>query len=252
MRAIILAAGEGTRLRPFTNYLPKCLVSIEGVSTLELQLKLFRKYLIDPIIVVGYLADAIKKFSNNLVINKDYASTNMLYTLFEARNFFDEDIIISYGDIAYSDNTLKALIEDKEEISLTIDKNWKEYWSKRYDNPLDDLETLIINEGKVIEIGGKPSSYDNIQGQFMGLLKISKTKIDLIKSIYDECCDLGLINNKNYKKAYMTDFLQELIGRGITIKAVEINDPWIEIDSVSDYKNPETLKRVKKIIKMNS
>ena len=98
----------------------------------------------------------------------------MLYTLFKAVHLFDDDLIISYGDIAYTEKTLHYLIQDKNEISITIDKNWKDYWSKRYDNPLLDLETLVKENNRLIEIGKKPKDYSKIQGQYMGLIKISK------------------------------------------------------------------------------
>ncbi len=248
MRAIILAAGEGKRLRPYTDNVPKSLVKIGKFTMLEYQLELFNKNQIKSTVVAGYLNDKIKSIHNDVLINEQYATTNMLFTLFKAKDLFNEDIIISYGDITYTENTLTKLISDKNEISITIDQNWKEYWSSRYKNPLKDLETLVKKNNELIEIGNIPINYDKIQGQFMGLIKISKTSIQKFIDVYDDCRKLNKINNKDFKNAYTTDFLQELINRSIKVNTIDIYDPWIEIDSVDDYRNPETLKRLNIIL----
>ena len=252
MRAIILAAGEGKRLRPYTKNLPKSLVKIGDFTMLEYQLDLFKKNNIECIVVAGYLHEKIEKITKNVIINENYASTNMLYTLFKAEHFFDDDLIISYGDIVYTEKTLKLLINDKNKISITIDKNWKKYWSKRYSNPLDDLETLVKEDNLLIEIGNKPLNYDKIQGQYMGLIKISKSKLNEVVSIYRECKKSSKIKTKDYKNAYLTDFIQELIDRSIKVNTVEIEDPWVEIDSTDDFKNKETVNRLKEIIRINN
>ncbi len=248
MRVIILAAGEGSRLRPYTNDLPKSLVKIGDFTMLEYQLDLFKRNNIKCTVLAGYLNNKITSIHDNVIINEQYATTNMLFTLFKAKHLLNDDIIISYGDIAYTENTLLKLINDNNEISITIDQNWKEYWSCRYENPLKDLETLVKNDNQLIEIGNKPINYDKIQGQFMGLIKISKTSINKFVKIYEDCENSKIINNKDFKNAYMTDFLQELINRSVKINTVDIFDPWIEIDSVDDYKNPETLKRLNQIL----
>ena len=252
MKSIILAAGEGKRLRPYTDNIPKSLVKIAGSSMLEYQLGVFKKFKINHIVVAGYLSEKIKEVTKNVILNREYASTNMLYTLFKAKDYFDDDIIISYGDIMYTEDTLLKLINDENNISLTIDKNWKDYWSKRYENPLDDLETLVKRNNILYEIGNKADNYDKIQGQYMGLIKISKSIINKIVLIYEECKKNGKIKGKDYKKAYLTDFIQELIDRSIKINTIEISDPWIEIDSTEDYHNKETLRRLKEIKRINN
>ena len=83
MRAIILAAGEGKRLRPYTNNVPKSLVRIGDFTMLEYQLELFKKNNIECTVVAGYLSEKIEKITKNVIINENYASTNMLYTLFK-------------------------------------------------------------------------------------------------------------------------------------------------------------------------
>ena len=128
MIAIILAAGLGTRLLPHTKNCPKAMVKINGMSLLERQLKIFNKYNFKNIYVIsGYKNRAIneKKLGVKKILNKNYRKTNMVYSLFCAKKYFQDDVIISYGDILYSSNCLKKIITSKYNISVAIDKKWK-------------------------------------------------------------------------------------------------------------------------------
>ena len=114
------------------------------------------------------------------------------------------------------------------------------------------METFNKSGDKILELGGKANSINEIKGQFIGLLKVSKDFLtDLIK-IYEDCKLINSINNKPYKKAFMTDFIQEIINRRFEVNFIEMFDPWIEIDTVDDLNNVETKKRISKIIKINN
>ena len=88
----------------------------------------------------------------------------MLYSLFCAENFLDDDVIISYSDIIYNYEILNKLIDSKSGIGVVIDKNWKELWSLRMDNPLEDAESLKVADNKITEIGFKSNDIREIQG----------------------------------------------------------------------------------------
>ena len=112
MKAIILAAGEGTRLRPHTLYRPKCLVEIDGRSLLDRQLDVLNSENVDPIIVVGgYRAEMLRRENIKLHINPLFSETNMVWTLFCAEADLEGDIILSYGDIVYSREILRSLLK---------------------------------------------------------------------------------------------------------------------------------------------
>ncbi|MCS5607976.1 MAG: NTP transferase domain-containing protein, partial [Alphaproteobacteria bacterium] len=111
MRAIILAAGQGTRLAPHTNDRPKCLVELAGKTMLSRQLAVLNNAEIgDVILVGGYCADQLKPYASNIILNTDYGSTNMVHSLFCAQSAMDgcDDILISYSDIVYEDHVLQA------------------------------------------------------------------------------------------------------------------------------------------------
>ena len=87
MKAIILAAGQGTRLRPLTKNKPKCLVKLAGKSLLDHQLEVLRAAgIYDIHVVAGYRADQLDRPEFTRHINKRFAETNMVNTLFAAES----------------------------------------------------------------------------------------------------------------------------------------------------------------------
>jgi choline kinase len=112
----------------------------------------------------------------------------------------------------------------------------------RFDNPLDDVESLRIDENGIItNIGMKVNSLEEIQGQYIGLMKFNNEGIKNLKKIYEEAKlksvkGINLLNkNIPFKKSYMTDLIQAMINEGIKINAVKITNGWLELDSINDY-----------------
>ena len=102
MKAIILAAGEGKRLRPLTNNTPKCLVNLFGKSLLQWQIETFRSCQIDDIsVVTGYRSELINLPGLKIFQNKKFETTNMVESLFCASQELSEQTIVSYGDIIF-------------------------------------------------------------------------------------------------------------------------------------------------------
>lgn len=236
-KVLILAAGQGTRLRPLTNDKPKCLVQLLGNSLLERQVNTLKSCGVDTIhIATGYREDQIRNLGFDTTLNPKYASTNMVETLFCASEYMveGEDLIIAYGDIVYQKGNLKELLNCSEEIALMVDKNWKSLWSLRLENPLDDAETLKLDKGFVTELGKKPISYSEIEGQYTGLIKIRGDKIKEFKDFYLNLDRTASYDGQDFFNMYMTSFLQMLINSGWKAKAVEVEGGWLEIDSVDD------------------
>ncbi|MFT7559809.1 MAG: choline kinase [Flavobacteriales bacterium] len=244
-RALILAAGQGTRLRPLTDTVPKCLVHLHGKSLLDRQVETLKHCGVQDIhIAAGYKAEQIQELGFDVSINPHFASTNMVESLFSARNFIAEggDLIIAYGDIIYQQENLDTLLTTKSDVVLMIDKAWRDLWSARMEDPLQDAETLIINEhGYVTELGKKPKNYDSIQGQYTGLIKIDAAKIDDFIAFYDQLDRQETYDGKDFLNMYMTSFIQLVIDAGWQVKAAEVQNGWLEVDSVEDLRLYETL-----------
>ena len=165
--------------------------------------------------------------------NLEFKNSNMVYSLFKFEKLFngEEDIIISYGDIIFKEKVIKKLINEKENLSTIIDIGWLSYWKKRFKNPLDDAESLRMNKKfHITDIGKKTKSYKNIQGQYIGLIKIKKEITKEVLKVWND-------KNKNNKKIinmYFTDFLQILIKQNFKLKAVISKRGWLEFDEPSD------------------
>jgi L-glutamine-phosphate cytidylyltransferase len=243
MKAIILSAGEGKRLRPLTNEKPKSMVELFDKSLLDWQIEKFRDLQIFDISVVkGYKAESISIENVNYFYNSKFSQTNMVETLFCAKNKLEGDIIISYGDIIYEKNVLKKLLDDESDISVIIDKNWEYYWKMRFKNPLDDAESLILDKSNFIQDIGQPvKEIKEIQGQYIGLIKFQNKGTEILNEFYQKMKNEAKNGNNPlnsslpFEKSYMTDLLQGLINEGNKIKAVSISNGWLELDSINDY-----------------
>ena len=250
MKAIILAAGEGKRLMPYTSGIPKCMVEVNGKPLIHHQIDVLRSLGINDIILVkGCHSDKIKIEGIKTYTNNRYFETNMVYSLFCAESELKDDVIISYGDIVYSKSILRKLLSSKNDISVVIDLNWRQYWMERFANPLDDAESLRLDEkGRIAEIGKPTKSYDEINGQYIGLMKFTNRGINILKNTYIKAKKKGAIQKNNLEEAYMTDLLQLISDRGNALWPVNINGDWVEIDTVKDLKLTITRQRVKSIL----
>jgi len=244
-KALILAAGTGSRLMPLTKDKPKTLVKIFGNSLLQRQIKIFNEFGINDIaVVVGYKKKSIIELGVKYFINTNYKSTNMVHSFFCAENFFsyDEDLIISYGDIAFQKSNFSKLYNSKKSISLMIDRNWLDLWRVRFDDPLIDAETIKLDKNnKVLEIGKKSSNYNDFHGQYTGLIKIRSRALKKIVNFYHSINSSSFSYSKSKQKLDFTTFLQMLIDESFNIYGVVVNNGWFELDSISDFNIYENL-----------
>ena len=168
------------------------------------------------------MSDRINKIFNN----KDYKNTNMVKSLLQAKELFNECLIISYSDIVYSENVILKLLNSNFDNAIIIDVDWYKLWKKRFKNPLDDAETLIFDScNNLLDIGRKTKNYNNIMGQYIGLMKFNKSTLEFISK---------LSKTKPIDNLFMTDLIQILIKNNINIKVLPIKRGWLEIDSVND------------------
>ncbi len=241
MKALILAAGKGTRLAPYTDRKPKGMVKIGGKPILQYAIENFRKNGIEEIyIITGYKSELISFPGVQYFHNDQYASTNMVHTLFCAEEIMTGDLIISYGDIIFENKILQQLLQDPDDISVVLDDNWLKLWELRSENPLEDAETLKLdNETYITEIGDTPENYQQIDSQYIGLIKLSAKGCVHFKNTHRYLqkfeSEKEVIRNRNVNQIYMTDFLQILINIGVRIKGVRIKGGWIEVDTNKDY-----------------
>src|SRR6218665_2690085 len=122
IKAVILAAGQGTRLRPLTDQMPKALVPLDGIPLLERQRSVLRRAGVEDVsVVAGYRAHDLRLPGLRLIENPAYASSNMVASLYCARSLFDgaDDVLVCYGDIAYEPRVLAALLAVDAPLAVT-------------------------------------------------------------------------------------------------------------------------------------
>lgn len=245
VQALILAAGQGTRLRPLTNEKPKCLVELAGKSLLDRQAAVLRHAGVAQITVIGgYRAEQIGALGYPLVLNPRYASTNMVATLFCAESLMKDgqDLLIGYGDIVYEPRVLEELLASDAPVALSIDREWQRYWELRMEDPLVDAETLKLDaQGNLTELGKKPRCYDEIQGQYMGLIKIRADRVAAFREAYRQMDRDGTFDGQDFDNMYMTSFLQHLIDTGWELRAALVDNGWLEVDSVEDIETYQAM-----------
>lgn len=233
MKAIILAAGRGSRMKEKTDNLPKCLTTLWGRTLLEWQIKAIKEAGIEEIgIVTGYRAEEIRKRQPDLYYfhNGKWAETNMVATLMEAGEWLEaDDCIVSYSDILYSSRAVSALFQVQTDISLTYYTKFLPLWEKRFENPLEDIETFKLDENSFLkEIGQKAFSLKEIEGQYMGLLRFTpKGWIEVRKKLEGKL-------PRSVEKIDMTGLLSHLLAQGMKIHAVSYDELWLEVDSPKD------------------
>lgn len=232
MKAIILAAGRGSRMKNLTDDRPKCLVELRGKSLLDWQLDSLRSAGINEIaIVTGYQREQLANRGLVEFHNSRWSETNMVTSLTCALEWLQaEPCIVSYSDIFYSPEAVKSLMTCSASLAVTYDPNWLKLWTQRFGDPLLDAETFrLTDEYNLKEIGNKPKSINEVEGQYMGLLRFSPqgwSEVIRIRSGFArEHCD----------KMHMTGTLQKVIEAGrVTIAAVPYTGEWGEVDSEAD------------------
>jgi len=232
MKAIILAAGRGTRMKNLTDEVPKCLVELRGKPLLDRQLEALRGAGITEIaIVTGYKNELLSNRGLVVFHNPRWAETNMVSSLVCAQEWLiAEPCIVSYSDIFYEAPAVMSLISCPASLAVTYDPHWLKLWKKRFDDPLLDAETFRFNSDKTLaEIGNTPKSDQEVQGQYMGLLRFTpdgwSEVVRIRAGLPASECD----------RMHMTETLQKVIEAGrIAIQTIPYELPWGEIDSADD------------------
>ena len=139
---------------------------------------------------------------------------------------------ITYSDIVYPPEHVRALSACAQPLAIAYDLCWEQLWRLRFGDPLLDAETFRQTDGLLRDIGGKPQSVNEIQGQYMGLIRVTPQGWRLIR---EACAELG----EAVAQTDMTGFLRRLIGKGICVGAVPVQGRWCEVDSQEDLHSYE-------------
>ena len=251
MKAIIIAAGMGSRLGHLTEDKPKCMLEFNGNTLFEVQTGILRECGIEEIVVIkGYKQEKIDFPGFKYYINDNYKNNNILNSLFYAEKEMDDDILISYSDIYYEKHVVERLLQSKEDISIVVDIDWKGYYEGRTEHPIEQAENVIFDaNNKVVEIGKIVTNKNDVHGEFIGMMKCTKKGGEILKKHFNRAKKLfwgkPFQRAATFEKAYLTDMIQDMADLGVKVHCVIIEQGWMEIDTIQDYEKVSRILREK-------
>ena len=232
VKAIILAAGRGSRMDGDIDALPKCLITLAGRRLLDRQIEALSLGGVTEFgIVTGFGAAHLSQEPLFRFHNSRWENTDMVGSLECANSWLeDSSCIISYSDIFYESSAITTLVHSPDDLAITFDPQWLDQWQARFIDPLSDAETFQLDSyGYLTEIGNKTRNVSEIQGQYMGLLKFTPTswkEFLRAKSTFP-------IRSTN--TLHITTVLNRIIELGsVRVRAFPYSGVWGEIDTPDD------------------
>ena len=219
-------------MKNLTDTRPKCLVEIQGKPLLEWQFEALHKAgITDIAIVTGYKHEHLVGRGVMTFHNPRWAETNMVSSLASASAWLEvSPCIVSYSDIFYDASAVTALMTSPANLAITYDANWQTLWEERFGDPLLDAETFRLTAGGTLaEIGNKPMTVQDVEGQYMGLLRFTPEGWREIVRVRAGFTPL------ERDQMHMTGTLQKVIHAGrVAIAAIPYAGKWGEVDSAED------------------
>jgi NDP-sugar pyrophosphorylase family protein len=248
-KAIIVAAGMGRRLAPYTDSMPKCLVPIAGKPMIVRAIEAFRAAGVEDVVVIrGYKADVLEARRGELgdvrfVENDEFRSNNILQSLFKARHELDSSFYVTYGDIVFGREVVTSLRDAPGDVSLIIDRDFATVYEGRTEHPLSEAEVAAVDgtSGLVTHVGKRSCPVERAWGEFIGLAKITVRGARAMTDAHAKLAAAGgpPFPRNTWANAYLTDLFEHLIAGGFPVTPVPIRGRWREIDTVQDLQRAE-------------
>lgn len=153
MKALILNSGMGSRMGEETKEHPKCMTALTGEETiLSRQLKqLYKAGVREVVMTTGYCNDILVDYCDRVaeglhvtyVHNEKYGETNYIYSIYQAREYLDDDILLLHGDLVFEDSVLKDILDSKESC-MVVDSTLK--------LPEKDFKAVVL-DARISKVG---------------------------------------------------------------------------------------------------
>ena len=229
MKAVILAAGQGTRIRSVHGERPKCLIEVDERTILDHQLEALSLAGIDEVaIVVGYEKEQIihhvshRKSGHGQTIqfieNPAFAITNNIYSLWLATEWLRGDSFVCLNaDVIFEPEVLPAALRSKAPISMIVDPLWR-----------DETMKVIISGNRVLRMS-KKISREEFSGTYIGITVFSRAIQERFFARMDSLISGGRVNE------FFNVAVQELADEGVQVGYSSTDGlPWAEIDDPLD------------------
>ena len=241
MKLILIGAGRGSRLRPYTDDCHKCLVPVGGRPILDWALHAFAQVGVNDIVFVGgYRIDEIRQHHPEFtfVENADWENNNILASLFHAETEMDGPFMCAYADTIIVPELLEPLMTHPGDIVVSVDTAWNERHGSR-PNPYDSHVEAVSAQGDHVTHFERVLPPGKALGEFTGVTKFSdKGSRDWRRAYHlakEKYAGGPFHHGKTFEKAYLVDLLVEMIAAGHVINHASHHGGYIEIDTVEDY-----------------
>ena len=249
MRAIIIGAGRGSRLKEKTDSAPKCFTEVSGRRILDWILRALKGGGATEVCFVGgYLMDTVRRDYPDLVYrrNDDWPNNNILASLMYAEDLMDRPFLTTYSDVLYTPEIVRGLIAAPGDIALGVDTDWLEHYAPRTCHPTSDAEKLTVSNGRVTRVQ-RSIADDAAYGEFIGVAKFSAAGAAQLRGHYHRCrrtyAGKPFREAGSFEKAYLIHMFQEMIEAGVPFDHVDTHGMYREIDTLEDLQNAEALWR---------
>ncbi len=234
VRAIILAAGTASRLRPLTSNTPKCLLRVGERTLLQRSMDaLIQNGIRQFVIVTGYLHTMIEDFvrqtyadsiSVSFIHNERYETTNNIYSLWLARPEADgRDVLLLDSDLLYDPKIIARVLADTHDNVLTL---------IRHELGEEEMKVVMVSDGNITEIS-KTCDPALAAGESLGIERMSGNYTAELYKELDIMMNREHLENKFYELAF-----QRLIAEGHTFSVLDVTDLFsCELDTVEDFEN---------------
>lgn len=241
MRAIIIGAGRGSRLKALTADAPKPYAPIGDRRLLDWLLKSLRDAGLDEIVFVGgYQYEMVRADYPDLTFrhNPDWADTNILASLMCAQDCMDDGFICTYADILYRPTVLQRALEHPAESVLCVDTHWRTRYADRTQHPEDDAEKVIAEGDRILQVNRQISSTD-AHGEYIGVARFSAAAARQLQDTYH-----GLKarldgepwkDGHSFPKAYLIHLFEEMLDAGHPFHMVTTDGEYMEVDTEEDF-----------------
>jgi len=229
MKAVILAAGQGTRIRSVHGEHPKCLIEVDGTTILDRQLEALSLAGINEVaIVVGYEKEQIIAHVKSkgvryiqkihFIENPAFAITNNIYSLWLAIDWLRGDsFVVLNADVIFDSSILKSAVRPYAPISMIVDPLWR-----------DETMKVIIENDQVIRMS-KKISQEEFSGTYIGITVFSTSIQERFFSRVNSLIDTGRVND------FFNVAVQELADERVHVGYTSTDGlPWAEIDDPTD------------------
>lgn len=243
MKAIILAAGRGSRMGNLTDAKPKSMTLLDGKPLLHRAVATLRGCGIDDIVVVrGYRAADIEAPGVRYRDNPAWATTNMLGSLFANPDEVSGELLVTYADIVFEPRVVEAALAAPADIAAVVDLTWRTAYEGRTLHPPCEAEKVVF-EGphRIRRLGKTNVSEAEAEGEFIGMLKLRARGAEVLSAAYgsarDSYRDAPFQTARTFATACIVDLLMAVIEDGEPVEAATIKGGWREIDTSQDLDN---------------